>query len=113
MNIRTVLAPHKVAALDAFARAVRQHLGTRLVALKLFGSHARGEAAPDSDLDGLVLVAEASPAVENAVLDLAFDVNLAHDVYISPRVIGRRIFEDPVWRLTPFIRALETEGAAL
>jgi predicted nucleotidyltransferase len=109
---RTLTTQHSD-ALEAFAGAARRLLGESLVALKLFGSHARGEAAPDSDLDVLVLVDEASPAVENAVLDLAFDVNLAHDVYISPRVIGRRIFEDPVWRLTPFIRALETEGAAL
>ena len=100
-------------ALEAFAGAVRRLLGARLVELKLFGSHARGDAAPDSDLDVLVLVEQASSALENQVLDLAFDVNLAHDVYISPRVIGRRIFEDPVWRQTPFIRALEAEGAAL
>jgi uncharacterized protein len=113
MNTRGVLAPHKVAALDAFARAVRQLLGERLVALKLFGSHARGDAAPDSDLDVLVAVEHASPALENQILDLAFHVNLAHDVYISPRVIARRIFEDPVWRSTPFIRALEAEGAPL
>jgi uncharacterized protein len=109
---RTLTKKH-TEALETFAVAVRRRLGNSLVALKLFGSHARGEAAPDSDLDVLVLVDEASPALENAVLDLAFDVNLAHDVYISPRVIGRRILDDPVWRHTPFIRALETEGAAL
>ncbi len=92
---------------------MRRLLGERLVALKLFGSHARGDAAPDSDLDVLVLVEEATPTLENQVLDLAFHVNLAHDVYISPRVIARGIFEDPVWRSTPFIRALESEGAPL
>ena len=113
MIVSRTLAKKHIEALEGFARAARDLLGESLVALKLFGSHARGEAAPDSDLDVLVLVNEASPAVENAVLDLAFDVNLAHDVYISPRVIGRRIFEDPVWRLTPFIHTLETEGAAL
>jgi len=112
ISSRTLTAKHTT-ALGIFAKGVRGLLGEGLVTLKLFGSHARGEATPDSDLDVLVLVDEASPAVENAVLDLAFDVNLAHDVYISPRVIGRRIFDDPVWRHTPFIRALETEGAAL
>lgn len=109
---RTLTRKH-TEALEAFAGAVRRLLGVRLVALKLFGFHARGDAAPDSDLDVLVLVEQASPALENEILDLAFDVNLAHDVYISPRVIDRHIFEDPVWRHTPFIQALETEGAAL
>jgi len=113
MNTPRTLTPQHAAALDAFAGAVRRLLGERLVALKLFGSHARGEAAPDSDLDVLVTVEEASPALENQILDLAFQVNLAHDVYISPRVIARRIFEDPVWARTPFIRALERDGAPL
>ena len=113
MNTPRTLTPQHAAALDTFAGAIRRLLGERLVALKLFGSHARGEAAPDSDLDVLVAVEEASPALENQILDLAFQVNLAHDVYISPRVIARSVFADPVWRNTPFIRALETEGASL
>jgi predicted nucleotidyltransferase len=107
------LAPHHAAALQAFASAVRDLLGSRLFALKLFGSQVRGEAAPDSDIDVLVAVEEAIPALENAILDLAFQVNLAHDVYISPRVIARRVFEDPVWGCTPFIRILQAEGAPL
>jgi predicted nucleotidyltransferase len=113
MSSSRALAPQHAAALDTFARAVRHLLGERLVALKLFGSHARSDAAPDSDLDVLVAVEETSPALENQILDLAFQVNLAHDVYISPRVIARSVFADPVWRSTPFIRALETEGAPL
>ena len=56
MNPSRTLAPQQAAALDAFAGAVRRLLGERLVVLKLFGSHARGEAAPDSDLDVLVAV---------------------------------------------------------
>jgi predicted nucleotidyltransferase len=107
------LGPHRAAALQEFASAVRHFLGSRLVALKLFGSQVRGEAAPDSDLDVLVAVEEAGPALENAILDLAFQVNLAHDVYISPRVIARQIFEDPVWGSTPFIRTLQAEGVPL
>ena len=105
------LDPQQAAALQEFASAVRDLLGSRLIALKLFGSQVRGEGTPDSDLDVLVAVEEASPALENAILDLAFQVNLAHDVYISPRVIARQAFEDPVWGSTPFIRTLQDEGA--
>jgi predicted nucleotidyltransferase len=101
------------AALEEFALEVRTLLGARLVTLRLFGSHARGEAGPESDLDVLVAVDEASPALENAVLDLAFRVNLAHDVYISPRVIARPILDDPVWSATHCLRALDAEGAPL
>jgi predicted nucleotidyltransferase len=113
MNHPKALGPHQAAALQEFISAVRDLLGSRLMALKLFGSHVRGEAAPDSDLDVLVAVEEASPALENAILALAFQVNLAHDVYISPRVIARLVFEDPVWGSTPFIRSLQVEAAPL
>jgi len=46
-------------------------------------------------------------------LDIAFDVNLAQEVYISPRVIERAVFEHPVWGETPFIRSLDREGVPL
>jgi predicted nucleotidyltransferase len=107
------LSPPEAEALEEFTGGVRERLGPRLVGLKLFGSKARGDATADSDLDVLVVVADCRLEAEDAVLDLAFDVNLAHGVYISPRVIERSVFEHPVWRLTPFIQALEREGIPL
>jgi hypothetical protein len=72
-------------ALREFVGRVREDLGQNVRAVKLFGSKARGE----------------------------FDVNLAHDVYSSPRVIEQAVFEHPVWRITPFVQALEREGVPL
>ncbi len=100
-------------ALRDFVDRVRATLGNRIAALKLFGSKATGRDVADSDIDVLVVVNEASAAVEDWILDIAFDVNLAHDVYISPRVIERTVFDDPVWRITPFIQTLEREGIPL
>ena len=57
-------APAATAVLrDAAARyagLLREHLGDNLVAVVLFGSVARGEARPDSDLD-LLIVCESLP----------------------------------------------------
>ncbi len=107
------LSDRDARALDQFGSKVRARLGANLVALKLFGSKARGDDRPDSDLDVLVLVANRRLEAEDAVLDIAFDVNLAHDVYISPRVIDRAVLDHPVWRITPFVQALEREGVPL
>ncbi len=41
--------------------------------------------------------------VEDKVLDIAFEMNLKYEVYISPRVIDRATLNDPVWRITPFV----------
>lgn len=100
-------------ALRDFAQEVRALLGPQLIELKLFGSKVRGEDLPNSDIDVAVIVKESSPKLRDQVLDAAFEVNLAHDVYISPRVIGQAVLEDPVWRITPFLEAVEKEGVLL
>lgn len=107
------LIPRDRAALDAFSQRVRDALGTNLAALKLFGSKATGRASPDSDIDVLVLVNNANVETEDRVIDLAFEVNLAHDVYISPRVIAGATLEDPVWRRSPFVQTLLREARLL
>lgn len=107
------LSARDAAALDEFVRQVRETLGTNLVALKLFGSKARRHDAPESDIDVLVVVDDASVEIEDRVLDVAIDVGLAHEVYVSPRVIACAVLDDPVWKITPFLRAVEKEGVPL
>ena len=48
------------AAAERYAALLEEHLGDRLVSVVLFGSVARGEAGPNSDLD-LLIVAEDLP----------------------------------------------------
>jgi predicted nucleotidyltransferase len=107
------LEAREARALEAFVRRVRERLGENLLALKLFGSKATGHGTPDSDIDVLVEVNRANTRVEDQVLDVAFEVNVEHEVYISPRVVARATLEDPVWRLTPFLQAVEREGVPL
>jgi predicted nucleotidyltransferase len=40
---------------EKYTRLAREHLGTNLVSVALFGSAARGEATPNSDIDLLVV----------------------------------------------------------
>ncbi len=111
--IFTSVTENDRAALAEFARRVRADLGANLLDLRLFGSKARGDAAPDSDLDVAVIVANADNGVEDLVIDIAFDIDLAFDVYLSPRVIPTAVLHDPVWRLTGFVQAVEREGVPL
>ena len=97
--------PTDAAAVAEFADKVRAALGSDVLDMRLFGSKAAGCDSPDSDIDILVVVAEARAYVEDRILAIAFDVNLAHDVFISPSVVGRATLDDPVWRITPFLKA--------
>jgi predicted nucleotidyltransferase len=44
------------AVLDEFRSQLSEHFGPRLVSLTLFGSYARGDAGPDSDIDVAVVL---------------------------------------------------------
>jgi len=107
------LGGHDAAAIEDFVARVRTALGDNLLDLRLFGSKATGRDTPESDIDILVITDKASVALEDRVLAIAFDVNLAHDVYISPRVIERAVLEHPVWSRTLFVQTAIRDGIRL
>jgi len=107
------LSPTDRQAVEEFCQQVRHVLGHRLVAMKLFGSKARGEAGEESDIDIFIVVDERLPVIEDHIIDVAFNLNLKYGVYISPRVVAERILKDPVWKATLFLQQVERDGVAL
>lgn len=108
MNRRIEPAAEK--AIGYFTRKLREALGHDLLAVKLFGSHARGDASPGSDVDAFVLVRERTTWVETVISDIAFETNLAFDVFVAPTVYGESEFHNPIVQETPLLRAIEQEG---
>jgi predicted nucleotidyltransferase len=100
-------------ALQKFKQKIQQTLNKNVIALKLFGSKARGESQKDSDIDVLIVLKKVTPEIKDQILDIAFEVNVEFDVYISPRVIAKEIFKHPIWKITPFIKTIQKEGIAI
>lgn len=102
-------------ALVEFVRRLRRDLPDSVVSMRLFGSEVRDQADVESDIDVLVVVQpeERRAALETRVVDIAFDVNLAFNVFISPTVVTPGILNHPVWRESPFIESVLREGIAL
>ncbi|HIC92777.1 MAG TPA: hypothetical protein EYP09_00805, partial [Anaerolineae bacterium] len=60
--------------LKAFTEELRRELGPNLLLLTLYGSHARGEAEPDSDVDLFVVLRQPSEALYEKVREVAYKV---------------------------------------
>jgi len=99
-------------AVDEFRRALQQAYGEQLRALVLYGSLARGEWTPDSDIDVLVLLDNAMDAkVErDRVWGLAWELNHRCDTLVAPLVLA----EDEFRRgLSPIFFNIRREGVFL
>lgn len=86
------------AALDAFSEAIRKRYGPRLEGIHLFGSRARGDFRPLSDVDIAVVVAGAASETLDervALYDLAYDLLLETGAEIQPWLFDAREWVDP------------------
>jgi hypothetical protein len=92
--------------------ALKQRLQERFgqVELVLFGSKARGDDAPDSDIDVLIVLESVTAGAESEIDDLIYDVDLAYDCVISAAVFSRRELVDGPLRQSPLLRVIEREG---
>ena len=76
-------------ALADFVNQVRERYDGQVLATLLYGSQARGEAAPDSDLDLLVITAVADPFLHDSLRSLGARVSLEHNVLLSVLTISQ------------------------
>lgn len=90
-------------ALTQFKTDLEQVLSGQLIELKLFGSKARGDDRPNSDIDVLVIVATDDWRIRDKVYDVATDILLQRDVCISPKVISKKKFEQLCKERTSFM----------
>jgi len=116
------LPPRVQEALVAFQQALLTVFPGQIRRVILYGSYARGDAAPDSDVDVMVVVAWEEERLPSGfyrsmygdprwerIVDLATDVNLDFGIYISPMVISQSRFEE--W--SPLMYCVRREGVEL
>ena len=100
-------------ALSRFCKLIRSTLRHNLEEVRLFGSKARGDDDPYSDIDVLVIVKNRHPEVDDLILDAAFKVSLDYDVVLSPVVFSRDEYYAPLARKTLFYQNTREEGVPL
>jgi predicted nucleotidyltransferase len=94
------------------AREFRRRLSAiaPIVDLRVFGSRARGDAAPDSDLDLFIELEEATPELRQRISEIAWEVGFEMDRMISTVVTTRDDLEHGAMGANPLVLNVEREG---
>jgi predicted nucleotidyltransferase len=100
-------------ALGELKQRLVQRFGPRVRAVVLFGSHARGEARPDSDVDVLVLVEGLTGRERSAIYGMGAEVWMETGVDVAPVVFSTEEYAEleRLERLLP--QDIAREGVAI
>lgn len=112
MSASNHIAPPVSTLLRDLKAALADLYGDRLHAVVLYGSHARGEATADSDIDVLVVLKDDVDLREelSRMADVALQQELAHDVWITLFPVSNIRFRSSS---TPFLNTVRREGQRL
>ena len=84
--------------------------GVPLYKTIVFGSRARGDAEPDSDLDVLVLVEHLNPAMRKTISHCAWEIGFEAGILIQTVVMSRDEAEHGPEQSSLLMLAVEEEG---
>jgi predicted nucleotidyltransferase len=107
------LPPGLQAALRDFRRRLAAIFGDAVADVRLFGSHARGDAHEESDVDVLVVLDRAGAKERRQALDIGTDVSLEHGIVLSPLVLDRQTFLRWRRQQRPIVVEVEREGMSV
>jgi uncharacterized protein len=99
-----------LSVMDArIARKVKRRLikVTPVEELMVYGSRARGDATPDSDLDLYIKGPAATPEMRRKISEIAWEVSLETGIVISTLIYSKQLIGQPI------IKAIEIEGVVV
>ncbi len=85
----------------------------KIIDFRLFGSKARGEARPDSDMDIMIELPINDPAIVADIDEIIYSINLDFDVYISAVVFGKDEIEEGPMSEAPIYKIIQREGVPI
>ena len=98
-----------------FKTALEPSLGGALDSVVLFGSRAQGKAAPDSDMDVLVVVRDSgySKSTEKRIIDEASQISLQYEVALIPLVMTLSHYRKHAHLQTGLLQSIQRTGIPL
>ena len=84
----------------------------KLVDFRVFGSRAKGDADPYSDMDVFIEVEGLDRGLKERILDAAWEVGFENFMVISPLVFTRNELENTALRSSPIVEAIARDGVS-
>ena len=115
MNVEpsSQLATHETAAIEEYLGRLHERFPGRILSVTLFGSKARGDSDPESDVDLLLVVDVESQRFRCELWRIASDVGLEHNLVLSVRVFAEDRWAEAQRLHLPLFRAVAAEGIRL
>lgn len=111
-NNRPALTANERKAIEAVKKSVSAVF--EVERFMLFGSKARGDAAPDSDVDLLIITGRDLIRNEkHKISSLVLKANLEYETNISMVVVDKETWESELWSCVPLRQNVEEEGIAV
>lgn len=107
------LSDNENKVLHGFIKYLTNLYPGQVVSINLFGSKARGDAGPDSDIDLLIIVQDRDNIDRNKIYDYVLDAELDHGINISLKIYNKDEYNKLVKMNVPFTTNVQKEGVTL
>ena len=101
--------------IEQYVEAIKKIYGSHVRQIILYGSYARGDFRPDSDVDIMILVdlsEEEMDAYSDALAEVGFEYNVQYNIWMMPVVKNKQHFYHWVSSY-PFYSNVQKEGVVL
>jgi predicted nucleotidyltransferase len=110
---KSALSRKEQLLLKEFKNLLLKSFPGEIIEIRMFGSRARGQATAESDLDVLIVTRNEDYHLSDRIIDLSCDLLLKHQIYISPKVISQRHYDQLEAMDSDFLYQVKQEGILL
>jgi hypothetical protein len=110
----TLKGPKMKKKIEQIVRELKDRISEKysIKEMRVFGSSARGDRNPESDIDVWVHLSHVSRQIEEDLFDMAYDMELKHDCLIDIIVVDDRGLSG-AQGTAPIYEKIRAEGAAV
>ena len=84
-----------------------------LLDFRIFGSKARGDDTPESDIDVMIEIDESNPDIESQMDDIIFKINIENDTLISATFFTKKELDEGPMSESPIYKVIQKEGISI